>query len=53
MHVGGSSAPSCELGSVAQAKAWTNGLLERRAQREAGFTEQRTLPALDSGRITS
>ena len=27
-------------------------VLDRRVQREAGFTEQRTLPTLDSGGIT-
>ncbi|KAJ0091678.1 hypothetical protein Patl1_14727 [Pistacia atlantica] len=34
------------------AKARVSWLLEWRAQREAGFTEQRTPPALGSGRIT-
>ncbi|KAK8637498.1 hypothetical protein V6N13_064929 [Hibiscus sabdariffa] len=34
------------------AKALFTWLLEWKAQREAGFTEQRRLPALGSGRIT-
>ncbi|BBH03687.1 Plant protein 1589 of unknown function, partial [Prunus dulcis] len=37
--------PSCELGHVVHAKAWAACLLERRVQREAGFTEQRKPPA--------
>ncbi|VVA21759.1 PREDICTED: beta-glucosidase [Prunus dulcis] len=44
--------PSCELGHVVHAKAWAACLLERRVQREAGFTEQRKPPAHGSGRIT-
>ncbi|GFZ09060.1 hypothetical protein Acr_20g0008680 [Actinidia rufa] len=44
--------PSWELGCVSRAKAWATRSLERRAQREAGFTEQRQPPSLDSGRIT-
>ena len=34
------------------AKAWVLWFLAWRAQREAGFTEQRKPPALNSGRIT-
>ncbi|KAH0975335.1 hypothetical protein GBA52_017234 [Prunus armeniaca] len=49
----GSPIPSCELCNVVHAKAWATCLLERRAQREAGFTEQRKPPAHGSGRITS
>ncbi|PQQ17364.1 hypothetical protein Pyn_06696 [Prunus yedoensis var. nudiflora] len=48
----GSPIPSCELCHVVHAKAWATCLLERRAQREAGFTEQRKPPAHGSGRIT-
>ncbi|ONI08014.1 hypothetical protein PRUPE_5G153300 [Prunus persica] len=44
--------PSCELGHVVHAKAWAACLLDRRVQREAGFTEQRKPPAHGSGRIT-
>ncbi|KAF7815571.1 SHOOT1 protein [Senna tora] len=33
-------------------KAWTTGLLNQRAKREAGFTEQRKPLALNSGGIT-
>ncbi|MBA0673925.1 hypothetical protein Goari_015547 [Gossypium aridum] len=45
-----------------QAVSWAEGIerkfrfswfLERRVLREAGFTEQRSSPALGSGRITS
>ncbi|KAK3032690.1 hypothetical protein RJ639_036754 [Escallonia herrerae] len=45
--------PSCELGHVIQAKAWATWSLETGAMREAGFTEQRSPRAHDSGRITS
>ncbi|KAK3027766.1 hypothetical protein RJ639_041126 [Escallonia herrerae] len=45
--------PSCELGRVIQAKAWATWSLETGALREAGFTEQRSPCAHDSGRITS
>ncbi|KAK8556927.1 hypothetical protein V6N12_003316 [Hibiscus sabdariffa] len=44
--------PSLELGHGILAKAFISWLLEWKAQREAGFTEQRQLPALGSGRIT-
>ncbi|KAF4397241.1 hypothetical protein G4B88_009087, partial [Cannabis sativa] len=40
------------LGLVVWTKLWPTGLLEWRVMREAGFTEQRTPPALGSGRIT-
>ncbi|GFP81566.1 hypothetical protein PHJA_000299900, partial [Phtheirospermum japonicum] len=48
----GPPVPSGELGCVFQAKAWNSWSLERRAPRQAGFTEQRLPPALCSGRIT-
>ncbi|KAK8541810.1 hypothetical protein V6N12_014433 [Hibiscus sabdariffa] len=48
----GLSVPSQELGFVARAKARVSWLLEREALREAGFTEQRILSSLGSGRIT-
>ncbi|KAK8541813.1 hypothetical protein V6N12_014436 [Hibiscus sabdariffa] len=48
----GLSVPSQELGYVTPAKARVSWLLEREALREAGFTEQRLLPFLGSGRIT-
>ncbi|KAI8542135.1 hypothetical protein RHMOL_Rhmol08G0115900 [Rhododendron molle] len=48
----GPPAPSGELGYGAQAKAWSPWLLERRATRKAGFTEQRSPPAPYGGRIT-
>ena len=44
--------PSREMSIVVQAKARTALLLEWRTPREAGFTEQRSPPALDSGWIT-
>ncbi|KAK8664084.1 hypothetical protein V6N13_083887 [Hibiscus sabdariffa] len=45
--------PILELGYGVLAKALVTWLLEWKAQREAsGFTEQRRLPALGSGRIT-
>ncbi|KAL4379260.1 hypothetical protein GQ457_02G034200 [Hibiscus cannabinus] len=44
--------PSSELVHDISAKAMISWLLEWKAQREAGFTEQRQLPALGSGRIT-
>ncbi|KAJ4843484.1 hypothetical protein Tsubulata_043685, partial [Turnera subulata] len=34
------------------AKAWVTWFLKWRAPRQAGFTEQRQLPAPGSGRIT-
>ncbi|KAK8556929.1 hypothetical protein V6N12_003332 [Hibiscus sabdariffa] len=43
---------SLELVHGTLAKALFTWLLEWKAQREAGFTEQRRLPALGSGRIT-
>ncbi|KAJ0026408.1 hypothetical protein Pint_07198 [Pistacia integerrima] len=45
--------PSQELIHVFPAKARTTCVLEWRALREAGFTEQRQPPALGSGMITS
>nr|KJB40315.1 hypothetical protein B456_007G057200 [Gossypium raimondii] len=48
----GLSVPSQELSQVSCAKAWVLWLLEWKAPREAGFTEQRKLPPLGSGRIT-
>ncbi|KAL3725397.1 hypothetical protein ACJRO7_030421 [Eucalyptus globulus] len=44
--------PSRELIRAVRAKAWATRVLEWRGPREAGFTEQRKPPALDSGRIT-
>ncbi|KAG7563546.1 hypothetical protein ISN44_As10g003430 [Arabidopsis suecica] len=44
--------PSQELCYVARAKARVSWLLEWRALREAGFTEQRIPPASGSGWIT-
>ncbi|KAK8576158.1 hypothetical protein V6N13_090635 [Hibiscus sabdariffa] len=44
--------PSSELGHGILAKAMISWILEWKAHHEAGFTEQRELPALDSGRIT-
>ncbi|KAK4836815.1 hypothetical protein QYF36_000409 [Acer negundo] len=43
---------SQELVHVTPAKAGATWILERRAQREAGFTEQRLPPSLGSERIT-
>ncbi|KAH0755171.1 hypothetical protein KY290_025441 [Solanum tuberosum] len=43
--------PSTELSHVFQMKAWVAWLLEWGAMREAGFTEQRIVSALCSGRI--
>ncbi|KAK0598262.1 hypothetical protein LWI29_033093 [Acer saccharum] len=43
---------SQELVPVSPAKAGATWILERRAQREAGFTEQRLPPSLGSERIT-
>ncbi|KAJ4829935.1 hypothetical protein Tsubulata_021499 [Turnera subulata] len=40
------------VGHVSRAKAWVTWSLKWRAPRDAGFTEQRKLPALGSGRIT-
>ncbi|EEF40628.1 conserved hypothetical protein [Ricinus communis] len=48
----GLPAPSGELSFVVLAKVGTTLLLEWRVLREAGFTEQRSPPALDSGWIT-
>ncbi|GER50606.1 hypothetical protein STAS_27922 [Striga asiatica] len=48
----GPSVPSGELDRVAQAKARASWFLEWWVLRQAGFTEQRELPALCSGRIT-
>ncbi|KAG8477081.1 hypothetical protein CXB51_031126 [Gossypium anomalum] len=44
--------PSQELSHVSCAKARVLWFLEWKALREAGFTEQRKLPPLGSGRIT-
>lgn len=44
--------PSQETSFAARAKAWVSWFLNVRAQREAGFTEQRLPPAPGSGRIT-
>ncbi|CAI8618865.1 unnamed protein product [Vicia faba] len=52
LHHAGLPAPSCELTHGTCAKALVLCLLDRRVLREAGFTEQRTLPTLDSGGIT-
>ena len=52
LHHVGPSAPSWELTPEICVKAWVFWVLDRRVQREAGFTEQRTLPTLDSGGIT-
>ncbi|OMO98543.1 hypothetical protein COLO4_13821 [Corchorus olitorius] len=52
VRLSGPPVPSRELSHVARAKAWASWLLEWRAPREAGFTEQRKPPAFDSGRIT-
>ncbi|KAK6136444.1 hypothetical protein DH2020_029800 [Rehmannia glutinosa] len=41
-----------ELGPAARAKAWASWLLEWRALRQVGFTEQRKLSAPYSGRMT-
>ncbi|CAN4091009.1 unnamed protein product [Withania somnifera] len=51
-RVSGLPCPSSELDHVAQSKEWTAWFLKRGRLREAGFTEQRTVPALSSGRIT-
>ncbi|MBA0652331.1 hypothetical protein Goklo_019598, partial [Gossypium klotzschianum] len=48
----GLSVPSQELSQASCAKARVLWLLEWKAPREAGFTEQRKLPPLGSGRIT-
>ncbi|KAJ1432076.1 hypothetical protein SESBI_06704 [Sesbania bispinosa] len=48
----GLPAPSSELSHGTLAKAEVSWFLDGRAPREAGFTEQRTLPAPDSGGIT-
>ncbi|MBA0787074.1 hypothetical protein Gotri_024936 [Gossypium trilobum] len=48
----GLSVPSQELSQVSYAKARALWLLEWKAPREAGFTEQRKLPPLGSRRIT-
>ncbi|KAM7493752.1 hypothetical protein LguiB_028361 [Lonicera macranthoides] len=45
--------PSLELGQVTCAEALVDWSLKWRAMREAGLTEQRTPPSLDSGWITS
>ncbi|KAI5384679.1 hypothetical protein KIW84_071621 [Lathyrus oleraceus] len=52
LHHVGLPAPSCELTHGTCAKARVLCVLDRRVQREAGFTEQRTLPTPDSGGIT-
>ncbi|KAI4305886.1 hypothetical protein L6164_029219 [Bauhinia variegata] len=52
LHPAGLPVPSRELSHVVWAKARASWLLEWRAPREAGFTEQRKLLAPDSGRIT-
>jgi len=48
----GSPIPSRELDCVAWAKAQASLFLKRRALRKAGLTDQRSPPALFSGRIT-
>ena len=45
--------PNIELGLATQSKEWAVGFLKLSGLREAGFTEQRTVPALCSGKITS
>ncbi|KAM7490887.1 hypothetical protein LguiA_033808 [Lonicera macranthoides] len=45
--------PSLELGQLTCAEALVDWSLKWRAMREAGLTEQRTPPSLDSGWITS
>lgn len=52
MHYAGLPAPSWELSNGFWAKAQFSLVLDVRAPREAGFTEQRTPPAPDSGGIT-
>ncbi|KAL3746880.1 hypothetical protein ACJRO7_015771 [Eucalyptus globulus] len=48
----GPPVPSRELNHAVRAKAWASWVLKWRGPRQAGFTEQRRPPALDSGRIT-
>ncbi|CAL5214279.1 unnamed protein product [Lathyrus oleraceus] len=52
LHHAGLPAPSHELTHGTCAKARVLWVLDRRVLREAGFTEQRTLPTPDSGGIT-
>ncbi|CAK7345408.1 unnamed protein product [Dovyalis caffra] len=51
--VPGPPVPTQELSLGILVKTLASWLLERRAQREAGFTEQRLPPSLGSGRITA
>ncbi|KAK4732639.1 hypothetical protein R3W88_025627 [Solanum pinnatisectum] len=51
--ISGLPCSSSELDHVAQLKKWVTWFLKWGGPREAGFTEQRTAPALSSGRITS
>ena len=52
VHYAGLPTPSWELGHGIWAKAQISWSLEWRDPHEAGFTEQWTLPSLDSGGIT-
>ncbi|KAK4732683.1 hypothetical protein R3W88_025671 [Solanum pinnatisectum] len=50
--ISGVPCPSTELGLADQSKEWAAGVLKWSRLREAGFTEQQTVSALYSGRIT-
>ncbi|MBA0731959.1 hypothetical protein Gogos_016077 [Gossypium gossypioides] len=56
IHRGPQLTCPCQAGSWAEGierKLWFSRFLKWRVLREAGFTEQRSSPALGSGRITS
>ncbi|KAF7824510.1 Magnesium transporter 2 isoform 2 [Senna tora] len=52
MRLVGLPVPSCELSHENRAKAQASWLLNWRAMRETGFTEQRKPSTLNSGGIT-